>query len=662
MSNILWKSLLISPVFLGTTLVFGAKAGVVENKANVTPTHTTEVAASALNSTILAADNWAKVVSSNSATELNKLADSKSLNSKQNYTTGSQQTEVSAQIASPQREMTVSQAVPSTRNTPAANPDRTLNQILQYGNEGSANRNSQGQVTSVSQLSDVDPTHWAFQALQSLVERYGCIEGYPDRTYRGNRALTRYEFAAGLNSCLDRINELIAAAVADLPSKEDLATIRRLQEEFAAELATLRGRVDALEARTARLEAQQFSTTTKLKGEVIFAVSDTFNGGSFEGDGDDNNTVFQNRVRLEFQTSFSGRDLLHTRISAGNARLFNLPARNTVGAGLDDVNLRTFEGTQQFNIGSSPNNDNDIYLDWLAYEFPIFGKSRGYVAAAGGIHSDYTPTLNPYFEDYDGGNGALSAFAQESPIYRIGGGAGGAVNLAFGGGGILRPSSLTLGYLAGPGANSPLDKNGLLDGDYAALAQLNFNVSDTFGLALTYVHGYHNTDSAIFDLGGSPRSGVPDGAVVGTGLANYPGRVAGFSRPLVTNSYGASAALRISKNFSISGYASLTDAIIVGRGNATIWTWGGGIALPNLGKEGNLLGLFAGVEPYLSDLDVPGDPDFEDDTPYHIEGFYKIQVTNNISVTPGVIWLMSPNQDNDNDDVFIGTLRTTFSF
>ena len=58
------------------------------------------------------------------------------------------------------------------------------------------------QVTSVSQFSDVQPTDWAFQALQSLVERYGCIAGYPNGTYRGNRALTRYEFAAGLNACL----------------------------------------------------------------------------------------------------------------------------------------------------------------------------------------------------------------------------------------------------------------------------------------------------------------------------------------------------------------------------------------------------------------------------------------------------------------------------
>ncbi len=84
------------------------------------------------------------------------------------------------------------------------------------------------QVTSVAQLSDVKPSDWAFQSLQSLVERYGCIAGYPDKTYRGNRSMTRYEFAAGLNACLDRINDLIAASTANLVKKEDLATVRTL--------------------------------------------------------------------------------------------------------------------------------------------------------------------------------------------------------------------------------------------------------------------------------------------------------------------------------------------------------------------------------------------------------------------------------------------------
>ncbi|MFM7887751.1 MAG: iron uptake porin, partial [Pseudanabaena sp.] len=129
-----------------------------------------------------------------------------------------------------------------------------------------------GSVTSVSQLSDVKPTDWAFTALQSLVERYGCIAGYPDRTFRGRQATSRYEFAAGLNACLDKINEIISAGLADKVSKEDLATLQKLQEEFAAELATLRGRVEALDAKVTKLEAQQFSTTTKLFGQAIFGL------------------------------------------------------------------------------------------------------------------------------------------------------------------------------------------------------------------------------------------------------------------------------------------------------------------------------------------------------------------------------------------------------
>ena len=139
------------------------------------------------------------------------------------------------------------------------------------------------QVTSVSELSDVLPSDWAYTALQRLVEEYGCLEGYPDRSFRGNRAMTRYEFAAGLNSCLDVIVQLIGGT-----DGADFDTIRRLQEEFAAELATIRGRVDTLEADVAELEANQFSTTTKLKGQldahlvVPFDAPDDCEGVTFE--------------------------------------------------------------------------------------------------------------------------------------------------------------------------------------------------------------------------------------------------------------------------------------------------------------------------------------------------------------------------------------------
>ena len=120
------------------------------------------------------------------------------------------------------------------------------------------------QVTSVSQLRDVSPTDWAYEALRSLVERYGCIVGYPDTTFRGNRALSRYEFAAGLNACMQQMERLLAASEAVI--REDIEKLQRLVKEFEAELVALGTRVDNLEGRVAFLEDHQFSTTAKLSG------------------------------------------------------------------------------------------------------------------------------------------------------------------------------------------------------------------------------------------------------------------------------------------------------------------------------------------------------------------------------------------------------------
>ncbi|MBD1932305.1 MULTISPECIES: iron uptake porin [Cyanophyceae] len=525
-----------------------------------------------------------------------------------------------------------------------------LDQINRYSREGN---NSQSQVTNVSQLRDVQPTDWAYEALRSLVERYGCIAGYPDGTYRGNRAMSRYEFAAGLNSCLLQIEKLIAASTADFVTKEDLSTLQRLIDEFGAELATLRTRVDNLEARTKFLEENQFSTTTKLVGEAIFAVTDSF------GEGVDDNTVFGDRVRLDFQTSFTGSDILHTRLAAGNLNAFNVAE-----------NGRTFEGTQTFNLGYGDGN-NDVGIDWLAYEFN-YGGSKVYIAATGGIHADYVPVLNPYFYDGDGGNGSLSTFAQQSPIYRIGGGAGAGIRLGVGRAPLLGPTSLTVGYLA-DNANSPSDKQGLFNGDYSAIAQLNFTLNDRVGLAATYVHGYHNRGDGIFDIGGSPRS-IGNNPIIGSGAANDPQEAFGTGArfplvqardtALITNSYGLSSALRVSDRFSVSGFVGKTDISAVENSTrGEVWYYGLGVAFPDLGKRGNVLGLFAGVQPYLAGLEVQGSPvGIKSDRSYHFEGFYKYQLTENISVTPGVIWLTNPNQNDDNNDAVIGTLRTTFTF
>ncbi|MFQ3615244.1 MAG: iron uptake porin [Cyanobacteriota bacterium] len=194
----------------------------------------------------------------------------------------------------------------------------TLDQLSEYSGENRGDGNM-AQVTSVTEFSDVSPGDWAYEALAYLAnsESQGgldCLEGYPNGTYLGGRAMTRYEFAAGLASCLD-------AVVGRLESldPEALARIEALQREFASELAALRGRVDALEAAVEELEANQFSTTTTLFGETIFSIADIF-GSNVD---DANSTVSQARVRLNFNTSFTGKDLLNTRLQFSNLEFFN---------------------------------------------------------------------------------------------------------------------------------------------------------------------------------------------------------------------------------------------------------------------------------------------------------------------------------------------------
>ncbi|MGB3612240.1 MAG: iron uptake porin, partial [Elainellaceae cyanobacterium] len=217
-----------------------------------------------------------------------------------------------------------------------------MTQLNQYAAEGE--ESSLSQVTSVSQLSDVQPTDWAFQALQNLISRYGCIAGYPDGTYRGFTALSRYEFAAGLNACLNNITANLDQIQLN---QQDIATLNRLQQQFAADLATLRGRVDSLEARTAELEANQFSTTTKLNGEVIFAQQFVFdNDPVFE----DDQATFGYRVRMNFDTSFTGEDRLRTRFQA----------RDLPDVDGDPVG-RSFSG----------GGGGDFVLDDLVYTFPL---------------------------------------------------------------------------------------------------------------------------------------------------------------------------------------------------------------------------------------------------------------------------------------------------
>ena len=491
------------------------------------------------------------------------------------------------------------------------------------------------QVTSVSQLSDVKPTDWAFQALQSLVERYGCIAGYPDKTYRGNRAMTRYEFAAGLNACMDRVNDLIAASTADSAKKEDLATLRKLQEQFGAELATLRGRVDGLEARTATLEKQQFSTTTKLFGQVILGLQGrTANNAAFfptNGAADTpdpgTNITMGYSANLSLVTAFSPRSMLLVGLQAGN--LTTAPSLN------NDVRL-----SYESNTGGS------LRISDLTYR-QMLGKNLAVVVGAEGLNA--INVFRGANRVESAGSGPISALAQRNPIVGIGAGSAGlGVDWQ-----IAPRISLQAVYSAG-NANSPVAGAGLFNGNQSIGAQLTLAPTKTTDLAIQYINAYSSTGD------------------LGTGLGDSQVTV---GQPINTNAIGASAAWRITPGITLGGWTGLTRSNVQGgSGGVSTFNWMAYLNLPDFGGKGNLAGLYVGQPPRITSSDLPsgfnvpdigrgglGLPGGQEKSTTHVEAFYRMRVSDNISITPGVMMIFNPANSNS-DTITVGAIRTTFNF
>jgi hypothetical protein len=496
-----------------------------------------------------------------------------------------------------------------------------------------------GQVTNVNQLRDVSPTDWAYEALRSLVDRYGCISGFPNQTYRGSQPLTRYEFAAGLNSCLNQIERLIANS--ETVSFEDLETIKRLNQDFKTELTTLGNRTDNLEAQISSLEDRQFSATTKLAGEAVFSMGQVLTGETSSGQEIDSQVVLGNRSRLAFNTSFTGKDLLLTQFAAGNFPSF---------AGVTE----TFEG----DLGLLANNENNLKLLVAFYSFPIGDRTTVVVEGTGGIAYDFADTINPLDFYNDSASGSISAFGVRNPIYNQVAGSGIGVRSQ-----LSDSFELSAGYLASTAAASnPTQGNGLFNGAHAALGQIVFKPGDRFKLGLTYVNAYNQSDT-----------------FTGSNLANFNSFAAnqvGETVPISSNSYGIETSFKVSDRFIVSGWGGYTNNRVresvtgsngqsVSSGEQDIWNWAVSLAFPDFLQEGNLGGIVVGMEPKVTSSDVSissASESTDSDTSLHIEGFYQYKLTDNIAVTPGVVWITAPDHKSTNNDIVIGTLRTTFTF
>ena len=540
-----------------------------------------------------------------------------------------------------------------------------------------AGGNSAAQVTSISQFSDVRPTDWAYQALSNLIERYGCVAGYPNGTFKGGQAMTRYEAAALLNACLDRISEVTDE-------------LKKLMAEFEKELAVLRGRVDGLEAKVGELEASQFSTTTKLQGDAVFVLGAPSFGGSQKspslasGSGDPaapgttNSTryaknnrenwgalTFNYDVRLNLSTSFTGKDLLYTRLRAGN---FSDSAFNG-----NPFNLMALDRAYTANNSSSLKDV--VAIDRLYYRFPI-GKQFTALIGPKARNTEFL-AINPFFYNA----GILDVFTLN--------GAPATYNKATGSmAGLMWKQQVKKGqpflaasasYVAPRGDQGNPSTGGIMTDSSGGsfTTQIGWAAPQW---ALTAAWRYGQCDDTLTRRGSQfarqtlPCDDTSNAALVPASGAAYSNNFAltaawqpaktGTLVPAINVGWGISSITQPDYKFDQS-YGSIRNV------NQT-QSWTVALQWSDAFIKGNAAGMAVGQPTFVTGLEknkyttASGDVDGPNDGNYAWEWWYRFQVTDKISVTPALFYLSRPNGQYTRSDktntVFGGLIQTQFRF
>jgi Carbohydrate-selective porin, OprB family/S-layer homology domain len=482
-------------------------------------------------------------------------------------------------------------------------------------------------LTRVDQLGDVQPTDWAFQALKSLVERYGVVTGYADQTFRGNRAMTRYEFASSLNAVLAKIDQLITSGADAAIAQSDRQTLARLQTDFSTELATLRDRVNSLESRTDRLPTQAVSTTTKLRGQAVMAV----NAGGFSGDRliaprgavitrtQPNATVIY-RTSFDLDTSFNGTDLLKTRLVTGSDG-----ANDNVG-GFLEPNLGS---TLDFSI---PGRNGRISIGRAYYAFSP--------------HPDLRVTLGPALVAPDfvdrnryAGNSFLDfstqALVNNFILFPRAGGAGAAVNWQPQKGAL----SLRGVYIAGDASNSIPENQQVIGGG---------GVSDI----RLFPTGGGGARGGLF---GDPYQGVIEVEYAPSQAfalkVEYAGGQVFGSR---FNVLGVNAELALGDRmglFGRYGYGSYPNTTL---GDIHPQYWMAGLSFRDLLMPQAIAGVAVG-QPLIESA-------VGNTTQTNFEAFYNIPINDRMRITPIIQVITNPANQATNGAIVSGTLRAVFSF
>lgn len=568
---------------------------------------------------------------------------------------------------------------PSTQTQTEVPTQVNVTNVTEFSTPTEGENDTMSQVTNVSQLRDVSPGDWAFEALKSLVERYGCIAGYPDGTFRGNKVTSRYEFAAGLNACLQQIERLIKTSTEGLARRQDLEGLQRLVQEFRPELTALGTRIDQQTGRVAFIESRQFSTTTKLNGLAWFNLTgaaasgdvrvETTNLNGIGGDlalrqagrGTDNkplvqrvtkdpNITLSELVWLNFNTSFTGKDQLVTQLAVGNG---NSPANVFASAGL----YNTFGTPFVDQTAGTQTGANNVVIRELFYQFPVTKNLQVVVG----------PRVN-FYRYFD--NNAYNFFLTGTSSFNSNGST--LLNTIDRGSGavvlwdINKQFKLRLGYLGesdeflpSPLFNSASNPNqGLFNGTNTLTGEVTFSPTDKINLRFLYNRS--NIKQIFGQIGGA--IGEPIAGLADDGFG-------GALRSATADTFNFNFDWRVASSFGVFGRYSYGSTHLTpvdstrSRGDVNTQAVQLGLAFPDLGKTGALATLS-----FLVPFDVLAGRKFliagggNGGTQYEFEATYFYPITNNISVVPAFYLIGNANNFNNNPTIYVGNLRAQFSF
>ncbi|HKX16387.1 MAG TPA: S-layer homology domain-containing protein [bacterium] len=253
-------------------------------------------------------------------------------------------------------------------------------------------------------FADVPTNHWAYDAIAELAAK-GLVEGYPDGTFKGDRAMTRYEMAMVVARLLARIESIQIPAPAPAPqvTKADLDALQRLINEFRAELAALGVRVTAIEEELNAIKARL--DNVKITGRYRFRYdgSTSFSGASVNGNINTGSTAAGStpnlRARMGGKLMFDGSVApdIHAIIglelsSAGTSTPVTFDSAGYGGGGVPGAGASCAgNGTPCYQFA----NIAELYLDWNhAWGWPLriqLGRMGGLLNGFGMLPLQFGP-------------------------------------------------------------------------------------------------------------------------------------------------------------------------------------------------------------------------------------------------------------------------------